>query len=239
MTRVCAADPLDQHGIALRATAWRLLGDSRYAALHDYATLVRSERLDAPPGWASLERFLDQLGGDLERLHRFKAHPFQQSVRGGSQLPLNSAELAEPSIRSLFEGIRWAAQRHVAAAGTGRDPFRSRNTGRIAVTGAWSVRLASGGHHTDHVHPRGWLSSAFYVAVPPDMAAGRVESGRPAGWLRLGMPGIATHPALPPEWLVRPEPGLLVLFPAYMWHGVERFESDRPRVSVAFDALPD
>jgi hypothetical protein len=37
---------------------------------------------------------------------------------------------------------------------------------------------------------------------------------------------------------VKPEAGKLVLFPSYMWHGVEPFESDAPRLTVAFDALP-
>ena len=59
-----------------------------------------------------------------------------------------------------------------------------------------------------------------------------------AGWLRLGRPGIVTQPALEPDFRVKPEPGKLVLFPSYMWHGVEPFESDAPRLTVAFDALP-
>jgi hypothetical protein len=37
---------------------------------------------------------------------------------------------------------------------------------------------------------------------------------------------------------VKPEPGLLVLFPAYMWHGVEPFTSGERRLSVAFDVVP-
>lgn len=223
--RLCATDPLDQHAIALRATAWRLLGDARYEALYDYARLTHAETIDAPLG---------ELGADLEALHRYRAHPFQQSVRGGGQLPLNAREMARPSIHALFERFHDVVQRHLARLGAGTDPFRSRNTGRFAQAGAWSVRLSSGGYHTDHVHQRGWLSSAFYVAVPPVM---KPESTH-AGWLRLGRPGITTVPALSADRHVRPEPGKLVLFPSYMWHGVEPFESDRPRLTVAFDALP-
>ena len=59
-----------------------------------------------------------------------------------------------------------------------------------------------------------------------------------AGWLRLGRPGIKTEPRLAPDFHVKPEPGKLVLFPSYMWHGVEPFESDAARLTVAFDALP-
>jgi len=223
--RLCATEPLDQHAIALRATAWRLLGDARYAALYDYAQLTYAETIDTP---------LEELAADLQGLHRYSAHPFQQSVRGGGQLPLNAKEMARPSIRALFQRFHDVVLRHLARVGSGADPFRSRNTGRFAQAGAWSVRLSSGGYHTDHVHQRGWLSSAFYVAVPPVM---QPEATR-AGWLRLGRPGITTEPRLAPDFHVKPEPGKLVLFPSYMWHGVEPFESDRARLTVAFDALP-
>jgi hypothetical protein len=44
---------------------------------------------------------------------------------------------------------------------------------------------------------------------------------------------------LPPRRLVQPEVGTLVLFPSYMWHGTVPFESAEPRITVAFDLLPD
>ena len=59
-----------------------------------------------------------------------------------------------------------------------------------------------------------------------------------AGWLRLGKPPVPTRPALGPDHYVKPEPGLLALFPAYVWHGVEPFESEKPRLTVAFDVVP-
>ena len=223
--QLCAADPLDQHALALRATAWRLLGDARYGQLYDYARLTHTEKIDVP---------LEALAADLNALHRYRAHPFQQSVRGGGQLPLHAHEMARPSLRALFERFHEVVERHLARVGGGQDPFRVRNTGRFQPAGSWSVRLSSGGYHTDHVHQRGWISSAFYVSLPPVM---KPEAAH-AGWLRLGRPGIVTQPALEPDFRVKPEPGKLVLFPSYMWHGVEPFESDAPRLTVAFDALP-
>jgi hypothetical protein len=38
---------------------------------------------------------------------------------------------------------------------------------------------------------------------------------------------------------VRPELGLLVLFPSYFWHGTLPFHSEQPRLTVAFDVVPD
>ena len=46
-----ARHPDDQQLIAYRATALRLLGDPVYAALHDYARLVRTYRLQPPAGF--------------------------------------------------------------------------------------------------------------------------------------------------------------------------------------------
>ena len=37
---------------------------------------------------------------------------------------------------------------------------------------------------------------------------------------------------------VRPQEGLLLLFPSYFYHRVRPFRSDRPRISVAFDVVP-
>jgi hypothetical protein len=59
-----------------------------------------------------------------------------------------------------------------------------------------------------------------------------------AGWLRLGVPGVATMPALPADAFVKPQPGVLVMFPAYVWHGVVPFASAGARLSIAFDAVP-
>lgn len=234
--QLCAARPLNQYAIALHATAWRLLGDARYTALYDYASLVDAQALEAPIGWSSLHEFLGALATELDSLHSFRAHPLDQSVRGGSQLTLQEAELQKPLIASLFESISKSVQRFMQRIGTGDDPLRSRNTRRAAISGAWSVRLSSGGHHADHVHPHGWISSACYIALPPTIG-GPAGDDR-AGWLHLGRPAMRTEPLLDAQHFVRPEPGLLVLFPAYMWHGVEAFESDRQRLSVAFDVVP-
>ena len=235
--RLCAAQPLNQYAIALRTTAWRLSGNARYAAFCDYPSLVDAQLFDTPHGWASLDDFLIELAAELGGLHSFRTHPLDQSVRGGSQLTLQPSELARPLITALFDSIRTSVQRFISKLGAGDDPVRARNAGGAAISGAWSVRLASGGHHADHVHPHGWLSSACYIDLPPTIGSGATPQDR-AGWLRFGRPGVATQPPLAADHFVQPTPGLLVLFPAYMWHGVEPFESDHARLSVAFDVVP-
>ena len=222
---------LDQRALAYQATAWRLLGDPRYGALYDYGSLVRGWRMDTPAGWDSLAGYLADLARALDVLHPFKAHPLDQSLRHGSQAA-NLLTSDDPAIRAFFQAVDGPIRRHLAALGQGGDPVRRRNTGGYRFQGAWSVRLQPGGYHTDHIHPQGWLSSACYVALP-EMA----EDGQ-AAWIKFGEPGIPTAPALAAEHVMRPEPGLLVLFPSCMWHGTVPFTSAGARLSVAFDLVP-
>ena len=146
-----------------------------------------------------------------------------QSLRHGSQTAARSAAIIPiRAIRALFAAIDAPIRAHIAAIGEGGQNY--------AFDGAWSVRLNSGGFHINHVHPEGWLSSAFYVRLPGGM------SGQ-EGWLKFGEPGPPTSPPLPAEHLVKPEPGLLVLFPVYMWHGTVPFAADDKRLTCAFDIV--
>ncbi len=228
---LAARHPNDQRAHAYLATAWRLLGDPRYAALYDYPNLVRAWQMDTPDGWPNLAAYLADLTEALGGLHPYRTHPLGQSVRHGSQATHLLAS-GNPVIRAFFQAIDGPIRRHVAALGPGTDPLRARNTGRTSFHGAWSVRLRPGGFHADHIHPEGWLSSACYIALPDTPGEGR------EAWIKFGEPGLPTAPALGAEHFVQPQPGMLVLFPSYMWHGTVPFRSDGVRLSIAFDLVP-
>jgi uncharacterized protein (TIGR02466 family) len=233
IARLRTASPQDQGALALLATAWRLRGDPRYQALCEDPALISTTRIAAPEGWRDLDAFLTDLAAALRERHPWQAHPLDNSVRRGSQTQENLARAPSPVIRALFAALDAPIRAHIAALGRGRDPVRSRAGQDYRIAGAWSVMLGSGGFHTDHVHPQGWLSSAFYVALPDAIAR------EPEGWLAFGRPGIPTTPPLAPFRRVRPEPGMLALFPSYLWHGTEPFASGAPRLTVAFDILPE
>ena len=217
-----AALPSDQHATALLAMAWRLAGDARYTALYDYDRLVKSYRITPPQGWNSLDDYLRDLGEALDMIHGPLTHPVGQSLRHGSQTMRSLQDYPDPAIRALFATIDAPIRAHIAAIGEGAQDYD--------FGGAWSVRLNSGGFHINHIHPEGWLSSAFYVRVPEKM-----ESQQ--GWLKFGEPGPPTSPPLAPDHLVKPEPGLMVLFPSNMWHGTAPFTADDKRLSCAFDIV--
>ncbi|HEY9236475.1 MAG TPA: putative 2OG-Fe(II) oxygenase [Phenylobacterium sp.] len=227
-------DRFDQEAAAALATAWRAGGDDRYRQLWDYSRLVYAQAIDTPRGWTSLAAYLEELAAALIELHGLKAHPLDQSLRGGTQTSQNLLVSRQPAIAAFFQAIEGPIRAYRERIGQGEDLFRARNRGGHRVLGAWSVRLRPGGFHVDHLHPQGWISSACYIAVPKAVGAGADR----AGWLRFGQPSIPTRPALEAEHFVRPEPGLLALFPSYMWHGTVPFGGDEPRMTIAFDLIP-
>lgn len=219
--------PDNQSGWALLSVIWRLRGDAREAWLADYERLVMPIDIPEPPARGDL-------AGVLTALHTTRAHPADQSLRGGTQTRGVLFDKNIPEIRALADAIRHGVER--ALAGLPRDhghPFLARNTGRIGFQGSWSVRLRGSGFHISHIHPAGWLSSAFYVALPAE-----VGGADDAGALTFGAPDAALDTDLPPRRIVTPAEGRLVVFPSYFWHGTLPFESDSARLTVAFDALP-
>jgi tetratricopeptide (TPR) repeat protein len=232
--RIRKLDPNDQHGVALLATAWRLKGEERYRQLYDYEAFVSAGVIETPAGWDSLEAYLADLKTALERLHGLKAHPIGQTLRGGTQTNVRLEQSDDPAIQAFFKAIDAPIRAYIAGLGEGDDAMRGRPHGEgYRLSGSWSVKLLPGGHHVDHLHHSGWISSAFYVSLPASVRAEGDE-----GSIRFGHPGTDTKPAVEAEFRVKPQPGMLVLFPSYMWHGTESFGGDEPRLTIAFDVAP-
>lgn len=201
--------------------AWRLLDDPRWQWLEGDERLVGVYDLELPSLVALAER--------LRGLHRTTHQPLEQSVRGGTQTQGTLFSRIEPEIRELRAAVVKAVEAHVAQLPP-PDPdhpqLRLKRSGRVRFAGSWSVRLTGGGHHSNHIHPAGWFSSALYVALP--------NAEPPAGWLTLGVPQAELGIDLPPIRQVEPKPGRLVLFPSSLWHGTVPFEAGE-RLTVAFD----
>jgi tetratricopeptide (TPR) repeat protein len=219
--------------------AWRLLDDERSQWLEGDQSLVGVYDLADRIG------NLDALADHLRNLHFAVDAPLDQSVRGGTQTDGNLLMRDEEPILRLRKLLLETVNTHIERLAPHRDghPTLPSQRSPQRVAGAWSVRLRDGGFHVDHVHPQGWLSSAFYVAVPQAAALGKGGPTVPgddsdhAGWLSLGE-SRELVPGLSPLRLIEPRPGRLVLFPSTMWHGTRPFPSGE-RLTVAFDiALP-
>jgi len=228
--------PDSQAWIAYEATAARLLGHEQYGQLYDYDRLIQVFDLEPPPGWSSMQELNEALVESLGRSHSFRNHPLDQSLRHGTQTARSLLQDPDPAVRAILQAFEAPIEEYRRRLG--RDlshPLAMRNDGnaRSRFTGAWSVRLKRRGHHVNHFHPDGWISSAYYVEVPPEAADPVARSG----WIKFGEPRYEV-PGATAERLIQPLPGRLVLFPSYMWHGTTAIHGDSPRMSIAFDVKP-
>lgn len=225
--------PDHQWYIAIEATAARLTGDALYPWLCDYDNMVRQYDLEPPDGWRSIDEFHNDLLPVLHERHQFYAHPLDQSLRLGSQTPRNLIGDPHPVIRAFIAAMQEPIAEYRAAIGQDADhPLRRRNHGVAKLTGCWSVRLRRGGFHVNHIHPEGWISSAYYAEVPSEVA----DTERKSGWIKFGEPRYPV-PGAAIEKTVRPKQGRLVLFPSYLWHGTTPILGDEPRMTLAFDVI--
>ncbi|HEX8217392.1 MAG TPA: tetratricopeptide repeat protein [Allosphingosinicella sp.] len=223
LERAREEQPWDIGTWALTGLHWRVTANPRTEWLLGQPGLVdaRSLPFDSDELAATAAR--------LRSLHRTRAHPIGQSVRGGTQTRGQLFERGEAEIAALKEAIAQAVGEYwdrLPPADASHPLLRHRDK-RPLVKGSWSVRLTDGGFHTSHFHPEGALSSACYFVVP--------ESQSPMeGWLELGGPPGGLDVPVEPLHRIEPAPGRMALFPSYLFHGTRPFSSGE-RLTVAFD----
>ena len=215
---------------AYAATAWRMVGDPRSRWLEGDPALVKVVDLEGKFG----DR--NRLADVLRSIHKARGEYLDQSVRGGTQTDGPLFCRIEPEIRQLRSAIVDAVDdyRRALPPIDPAHPMLSKPRDRpIRFSGSWSVRLRSGGHHSNHVHPLGWISSAFYVSLPERQP----DEADDSGWFTLGAPDERLELDVSPWRKIEPREGRLVLFPSWMWHGTVPFLASE-RLSVAFDVAP-
>lgn len=229
-------DPSDQLAWSMLSLAWRVMGDPREHWLCDYDRLVMVTDVPAPDGRADARTYADEVAGVLDPLHMTTSAPGDQSLRGGTQTSGALFARPDPAIQRFRQAVKIAAEKAVAALPDDpAHPFLRRKSTNFGFSGSWSVRLAAGGHHVSHMHSEGWMSSAYYARVPVAQDASRQAH---EGWIQFGVPpdhfGLGE---LTPRRVIEPQPGRLVLFPSYLWHGTIPFHSG-DRLTAAFDYQP-
>jgi len=227
--------PNDQLALGGVCLAYRALGDSRYSDLVNIEDFVRVYPLRLPPGYADAAQFNAALGEELLKLHTMTAEPLEQTLRGGSQ----TSGLLFPRKIKLIEQVREMISEAVAdyiarMPKSDIHPLLSRKQEQFSFTHSWSCKLRSAGFHTNHVHPMGWISSAYYVSLPDALE----DTAKRQGWLKFGESYLSLGSDDRPEHHVRPVVGHLALFPSYFWHGTVPFESADDRLTIAFDVVP-
>ena len=234
--RILVRDEWHVRALAFKCVALAELGRrTDLEALADFQHLIAREVLGVPPGYDSRETFHRRLGAALARLPDLARDPMGHATRLGLHSEANLADSAEPAIQALNTLILDAVRKRMQSI-TGNHPF-AKHVPRAYKLHAWTVIMNEGGHQIPHMHASAWLSGVYYVEVPSS-----VTRNDPAnrGWLEFGPAEGRWHRAETsvPMRRICPEPGLLVTFPAFFWHGTLPLQGRSRRISYAFDIVP-
>jgi uncharacterized protein (TIGR02466 family) len=233
--KALALSPGDQSAWAYLGTAWRMTGNPLEYWLHNYDDFIETFEI-SPAEYETSTEFIKKLSLEIDALHLAKYHPGDQTLRGGTQTAGALFRKNLPAIQQAKALIVEATQKYIAGLPDIPDhPLLKSRPNRVTFNGSWSVRLKNAGFHINHIHPQGWISSAYYLQLPPAVGA---EDGRQQGWIQFGQPPVELGLNLSPRRFLQPKQGMLVLFPSSMWHGTVPFESGTQRLTVAFDIAP-
>jgi tetratricopeptide (TPR) repeat protein len=225
----------DQLALGLLTLAYRALEDSREAWLAGYEVFPRSVEVQPPHGYSDLATFNKDLAEALDALHDTECEPVDQSLRNGTQTVGQLFGRGIDLVDRLRERLDRAVLEYIRALpGDPHHPFLRRKSERFSYRGSWSSRLLTGGRHVSHVHSQGWISSAYYIALP--FAVG--DASAKQGWFTLGAPPFEMPWISSVRRYIQPREGCLILFPSYLYHGTVPFEGVSNRLTLAFDAAP-
>jgi len=228
-------DPTDQSALGILTLALRAANDPREHWLADYERFARPIELPVPRGYKDMKSFNTELNRTLDALHDTDVEPIDQTLRKGTQtlgyLFGRRIEIVDRMRERLDEVIR----DYVASLpDDDKHPFLRRKATAFRYRTSWSSRLKNSGFHTTHVHPKGWISSAYYIALPSEVGDTRAKQG----WFTLGEPPFDLRWNEPVRRYIQPHEGSLVLFPSYLYHGTVPFNSTTNRTTIAFDVVP-
>ena len=232
-------EPNNQLLIAYKSICWRLTSDHRYEWLIDYQKHIQTYEIPVPKGYSSQEMFLDELTAALLSMHQTQHEPLKQTLKFGTQTPGRLFYQPIKPIIDLKKAFEEVALDYISSLPDDKThPLLSRKTKQINFAGSWSVKLKPNGYHVNHVHPKGWISSSFYVSVPDFLDF--PQSDENAGAIKFGESSMNLKGREKIARIVTPKNGLVALFPSYVWHGTIPFNgpNDIVRLTAPCDITP-
>ena len=104
------------------------------------------------------------------------------------------------------------------------------------ITGCWVNINPIGGINTPHTHPNNYLSGVYYVQT--EEGADSIIFNDPRPQASVVMPTVKEESIYTGnEVVIDVKDGRLIMFPAWMSHGVPVNRSNRDRISIAFNIM--
>lgn len=165
---------------------------------------------------------------EIRRLQTEDPQGLQITNQGGWHSRTNL--LDQPALASLFQWIAECSQE--ALTHLGWDFARA----KPCFNNAWAMVNSRGHSIRAHLHPNSLFSGVIYLQA--ENKCGRIAFLDPRNGSQVLMPPLRdTHPGhlLQGRHELEPRTGLLVVFPAWLWHEAEPNESDHERICISFN----
>jgi uncharacterized protein (TIGR02466 family) len=196
-------------------------------------------KLDVTPAFPTLIGRLEvpdaeAMNQDLEALilaEETRYASLGRSNIGGWHSQTDFFQREEPAVAALKTWVTWGVGRMVDVT-AGPAAFK----GTLSMS-AWATICRAGAYHAPHSHPDSAWSGVYYVTPgterPDRPISGVLEFLDP----RAGVEAV-TAPGDPygEPIRIRPEAGLLVIFPSWLYHWVHPYAGQTPRIAVSFNA---
>lgn len=233
------AMPADIEAMAFMALLEVEVGNTQAAAKwFDFARFVKGHKVEVPEGYGDIDAFNRAIEAVVLGHDRLETPPedhptwHHPALRIGPDI--NNDHIGP--VGDLEKLMHAAVDRYFAESpNEDNHPFLINEPEDYDIV-AWSAVLDGEGNQKPHIHMSGYLSGCYYVTIPDEVSgsgadnAGAFEMGRP--------PEELPFKAEFPVETVKPQEGLMLLFPAFMYHGTVPFKSSQKRICVAFDVIP-
>ena len=188
------------------------------------------ERLFATPVVTDDVPFSARLNDALEPVilaRRKTTSGHQLSNRGGWQSEHDLLSWGGEAARAIADHALLLANSHTAGRSSDSPSWRY---------DAWANVSENGHFNMPHFHGASFWAAVYYVTGGDD-EGGELVLHDPR------LPGMAMHTGqlgfknigAQGEFRIQPRPGLMVLFPAWLFHRVEVFRGASPRISIAMN----
>ena len=233
--RALALDPGNVSALASKAVALSETGDraalDRLVGLEDHVKVLR---IDPGPDYAGLDAFNAALVEHILAHPTLKYEPAGHATRKGRH---TGDLLSDPKgpFETFEQVVHRTIEQFLAEMPRGSDHPVVTTAPENWQLHVWSVVMEEAGHQIPHIHESGWLSGVYYPRVPADMGPSEDD---PSGWIEFGLPqDLYRVTSPPPLRLIRPEEGLMILFPSFFFHRTVPTVSEQMRISIAFDVV--
>ncbi|MGC1302161.1 MAG: TIGR02466 family protein [Caulobacteraceae bacterium] len=145
-----------------------------------------------------------------------------------NRLGWNSADdaiLDRPEFAELDAAVRAFCRHALNEMGLPAQAFQLQS---------WINIHDKGGFNFLHMHEHSMLSGTFYLQTPEGSGGLVLRDPRPhvlSSFIKGAAPNAHSDVS------VKPEPGLIVLFPSWLEHFVEPHAAETPRISIPFNAI--